>query len=122
MKRDFDDYGSRKSIIVYIMMFIILSSLCFLLYCNVKLSEQLSILQEQVSSLTSANPSSSDGVTKDDIKTMRTQFGNLQDRVYDINLKLDSIENTLDDITSFIGLDDYQQKERDEIINQIRQK
>lgn len=122
MKRDFEDCDNKKSVSIYIIMFILLSFLCCLLYCNVKLSEQLNTLQQQISNLSPDNLPNSDYATKDDVKTMRTQFGNLQDKVYDINLKLDSIENTLDDITSFIGLDDYQQKERDDIINQIRQK
>lgn len=122
MKRDFEDCDNKKSVSIYIIMFILLSFLCCLLYCNVKLSEQLNALQQQISNLSPDNLPNSDYATKDDVKTMRTQFGNLQDKVYDINLKLDSIENTLDDITSFIGLDDYQQKERDDIINQIRQK
>lgn len=122
MKRDFEDCDNKKSVSIYIIMFILLSFLCCLLYCNVKLSEQLNALQQQISNLSPDNLPNSDYATKDDVKIMRTQFGNLQDKVYDINLKLDSIENTLDDITSFIGLDDYQQKERDDIINQIRQK
>lgn len=122
MKRDFEDCDNKKSVSIYIIMFILLSFLCCLLYCNVKLSEQLNALQQQISNLSPDNLPNSNYATKDDVKTMRTQLGNLQDKVYDINLKLDSIENTLDDITSFIGLDDYQQKERDDIINQIRQK
>lgn len=122
MKRDFEDCDNKKSVSIYIIMFILLSFLCCLLYCNVKLSEQLNALQQQISNLSPDNLPNSNYATKDDVKTTRTQLGNLQDKVYDINLKLDSIENTLDDITSFIGLDDYQQKERDDIINQIRQK
>ena len=48
------------------------------------------------------------------IETTRKQIGNLQDAVYDISIKINSIESTLDDMTSFIGLDSKQQEERNE--------
>ena len=85
------------------------------------LSKQVSILHQQISSLTLIDGENINYATQEDIETTRKQIGNLQDAVYDISIKINSIESTLDDMTSFIGLDSKQQEERNEIINQIRQ-
>ena len=119
MRRDYKEDNVRKPIISYLLMIILLFVLLFLLYSNVTLSKQVSILHQQISSLTLIDGENINYATQEDIETTRKQIGNLQDAVYDI--KINSIESTLDDMTSFIGLDSKQQEERNEIINQIRQ-
>lgn len=121
MRRDYKEDNVRKPIISYLLMIILLFVLLFLLYSNVTLSKQVSILHQQISSLTLIDGENINYATQEDIETTRKQIGNLQDAVYDISIKINSIESTLDDMTSFIGLDSKQQEERNEIINQIRQ-
>ncbi|RGC25916.1 hypothetical protein DWX59_16835 [Enterocloster aldenensis] len=121
MRRDYEEDNVRKPIISYLLMIILLFVLLFLLYSNVTLSKQVSILHQQISSLTLIDGENINYATQEDIETTRKQIGNLQDAVYDISIKINSIESTLDDMTSFIGLDSKQQEERNEIINQIRQ-
>lgn len=121
MRRDYEEDNVRKPIISYLLMIILLFVLLFLLYSNVTLSKQVSILHQQISSLTLIDGENINYATQEDIETTRKQIGNLQDAVYDISIKINSIESTLDDMTSFIGLDSKQQEERNKIINQIRQ-
>lgn len=118
MKYDYEKQDNKYPLAGWILL-LVLIMLIFLIYSNIKLINQVSILGQQLSSLTPTS-STSDSATKDDVSTIREQIGNLQDSSYEIGLKVNSVERTLDDITSFIGLDAKQQKERDEIIKQIQ--
>ena len=118
MKYDYEEQDSKYPLFGWILL-LVLMMLIFLIYSNIKLMNQVNILDQQLASLTQSS-STTGSVTEDDVSAIRKQIGNLQDSSYEIGLKVNSVERTLDDITSFIGLDAKQQKERDEIINQIK--
>ena len=118
MKYDYEEQDNKYPLLGWILL-LVLMMLIFLIYSNIKLMNQVNILDQQLASLTQSSSTTS-SVTEDDVSTIRKQIGNLQDSSYEIGLKVNSVERTLDDITSFIGLDAKQQKERDEIINQIK--
>ena len=120
MKYDYDEQDDKRPTIAYILTFAVTMTLIFLVYTNIKLTNQVDILGQQLSSLTQ-NSSGTNYATKDDVSAIREQIGNLQDSSYKTGIKVNSIEQTLDDITSFIGLDAEKQNERDAILNQIRQ-
>lgn len=118
MKYDYEEQDNKYPLFGWILL-LVLMMLIFLIYSNIKLMNQVNILDQQLASLTQSSSTTS-SVTEDDVSTIRKQIGNLQDSSYEIGLKVNSVERTLDDITSFIGLDAKQQKERDKIINQIK--
>ena len=118
MKYDYEEQDNKYPLFGWILL-LVLMMLIFLIYSNIKLMNQVNILDQQLASLTQSSSTTS-SVTEDEVSTIRKQIGNLQDSSYEIGLNVNSVERTVDDSTSFIGLDAKQQKERDEIINQIK--
>lgn len=128
MRKDsYDEIERNKPIFSYFLILLLICGVAFLIVSNFHLSQQVNDLQQQISILSSDNVStvstnsaSDNYATKEDVAVIRKQIGNLQDSTYDIGLKVDNIEDLLEDISEYIGLTAAQQEKRNEIINQLK--
>lgn len=128
MRNDnYDEIERNKPIFSYFFILLLICSVGFLILSNFHLSQQVNDLQQQISMLSSDNTTtvstnytSDDYVTKEDVAVIRKQIGNLQDSTYDMSLKISNIEDSLEDISEYIGLTAAQQEKRNEIINQLK--
>lgn len=128
MRKDsYDEIERNKPIFSYFLILLLICGVAFLIVSNFHLSQQVNDLQQQISILSSDNAStvstnsaSDNYATKEDVAVIRKQIGNLQDSTYDIGLKVDNIEDLLEDISEYIGLTAAQQEKRKEIINQLK--
>lgn len=74
MKYDYEEQDNKYPLFGWILL-LVLMLLIFLIYSNIKLTNQVNILSQQLASLTQ-NSSTTGSATKDDVSTIREQIGN----------------------------------------------
>lgn len=103
MKYDYEEQDNKYPLLGWILL-LVLMMLIFLIYSNIKLTNKVNILDQQLASLTQTSPTTG-SVTKDDVSTIREQIRNSSttsisnsEGTLDVNLH-DSDENNSQEFT-----------------------